>query len=170
MPSATMRAEIFQSVPGLQDTLTVPEAASQSFKAGQFVRIGIASDTGNDGQLIACAGDANELVLGIAQQDASGTTNTKIPVQLIYPGVTQVVMSSYNAGGAASSITAAANVGKTVGFKVVSNKCVANQADIGGSSGDEIFKIVGIDGRYAVGAEYGRFVCTLKAANSQLSA
>lgn len=168
MPSAVQRLEIFQSVPGLQDTIFIPEAASQTFKEGQLVRIGLAADTGKDGQLIACAGDANELVLGVAMQDASGVENTKIPVQIIYPGITQLRISAYHVSGASSSVTAVANVGKVAPFTIVSNKCVLKVADIGGSSGDEILTIVGIDPQWAVGTQYGRFICTMVSANCQI--
>jgi hypothetical protein len=168
MPSAIQRMEVYQSVPGLQDSMSFPEAASQSFKEGQLVRVGLAADTGKDGQLMACAGEANELVMGIALQDASGTENTMIPVQIIYPGITQLRVSAYHVGGAASSVLAAANVGKVVPFSVVSNKCVLNVADIGGSSGDEIMTIVGIDPQWAAGTYYGRAICTLVSANCQI--
>lgn len=53
------------------------EAASQSFKKGEFVYL-------SSGALTACASDATK-ILGIALEDASGTTGTSIKVQVIEP-------------------------------------------------------------------------------------
>ena len=54
------------------------EAASQSFKAGAVVEL-------VSGQLAAVA-DGEARILGIAQQDASGTTNTYLAIQVARPG------------------------------------------------------------------------------------
>jgi len=168
MPSAIQRMEVFQSVPGLQDMDSFPESASCTFKAGEFVRVGVAADTGKDGQLMACAGGTNELIMGIAAADASGTTNALCPVQLIYPGITKLRISAYHVTPG-SAVTAQTAVGKVASWSTQSNKSVLNVADIGGSSGDEILAIQGIDSAWAVGTSYGRYIVTVNSANCQIS-
>ena len=74
---------------GLRVVLQFPEAASQSFKAGQPVYL-------SGGKLTVCASDATT-ILGVADADASGTTDTSLPVVLATP-MTVFSGASTNAG------------------------------------------------------------------------
>lgn len=53
----------------------LPEAAGQSYKAGELVYL-------VSGAVTVCATDPDE-ILGIAQEDASGTTSEDAPVEMI---------------------------------------------------------------------------------------
>lgn len=88
-----------------------PEAASQSFKAGQLVYLA-------SGKVTACASDATT-ILGIALSDASGTQDTSIPVHVFTPediirikchDGTSEVTSDNATLGAAYAIRVASNV------------------------------------------------------------
>lgn len=161
-------AEIAMAPNGLQNTRFYPEAASSDFHAGQFVRIGLAADTGKDGQLMECAGGADEKVLGIALQDASGVTNALCPVHIIYPGITILRMSVTGANGTDAATTAQTNVGKDASMHVHSDMCLID-GDAIGSNAAYILKIIDICPTTTVGDTYGKYLCTLKAANSQLA-
>jgi len=168
MATWTIKAiEVAQAPPGLEQCLTLPEAASQDFKKGSLVRIGLAADTGHDGQIIECAGAADEKVLGIAMHDASGTTDADVVVFPIIPGVTRLRVCVTGANGSDSAVTAQADVGKDASIINTAGVFTVNKAAIG-SNAAYIFKIVQVDPKYTVGDAYGRYICMLKAANSQL--
>ena len=169
MATWTIKAiEIAQQPKGLESTRTYPEAAGQDFKAGALVRLGIASDTGLDGQIIECTTAADQLVLGVADHDASGVENTNVLVHLIHPGSTILRVCTTGANGSDSAVTALADVGKAGSVILTSaGKFVINKAAIGANAA-YILKIIGVCPKYTVGDTYGRYLCTLKAANSQL--
>jgi hypothetical protein len=63
---------------GIPEVLTFKEEASQTFKAGTPVKL--------DGGEVEIAQDGTVGFLGIAMEDASGTTNAAIRVQVVRPG------------------------------------------------------------------------------------
>lgn len=86
---------IFEYYEGEEDVQWFPEASTQSFLKGQLVYL-------SSGKLTACASNA-QAILGVAQEDASETENTWLPVMLAH-STTMFVGSSTNAG---SDVTAA---------------------------------------------------------------
>jgi len=82
-----------------------PEAASQSFKAGEPVYL-------NSGKVTVCSANPQD-VYGIAMEDASGTTDTMIKVARIPIGSWWVIE--------ASSTPGVANIGVLYGLAVSSN-------------------------------------------------
>lgn len=85
----------FEYYNGTENVQWYPEAASQSFKKGEFVYLA-------SGLLNVCAANARAY-LGVAQADASGTTNNWIPVMLAHTD-TSFVGTTSNAG---ADVTAA---------------------------------------------------------------
>ena len=63
---------------------TFPEGASQSFKKGYLLKFG--ADAGAENRVIVVAADPT-LVVGVAAQDASGTTDNPVSVWLAEAGV-----------------------------------------------------------------------------------
>lgn len=93
--------------------MTGYEAASQSFKAGDFVK----SSSGKIA-ITAAAGNtygANDDSWGIALEDASGVTNAKVKIYKIHPGF-QIILPVYH-GTPASAITAYADISGQFGLR-----------------------------------------------------
>lgn len=87
---------------------TWPEAASQSFKAGDLVYLASGKVT-----LVKAAGNnlaAADRIVGMALEDATGTTDTDLQVWMFQPGMT-IRLPVYHSGGAASSVTAVSGNG-----------------------------------------------------------
>ena len=120
-----------------------PEAASQSFKAGQLVYL-------VGGKVTVCANNA-QVVLGIANQDA--TTATDADIQVIVLDNQDILTCSVYHSTAASAITAVAQVGEDYELLVSSNKCYCDIE----ATAVPLFRVVGIydSPRYAVGDRYG---------------
>lgn len=119
-----------------------PEAASQSFKAGEFVYL-------VSGKVTVCADDATS-ILGMAAHDASGTTNTNVIVYLAHPD--NVFEANVYHSTPASAVTAITQVGVNYALQVDSNK---SYVDIEDTSHDA-FVVIGISEKDAVGDVYGR--------------
>lgn len=96
-----------------------PEAASQSFKKGEFVYLDA------NGKLNACASDAS-IIAGMAMQDASGTENTAIAITLAKEGQ-KFTLHVTNAGS--STTTANSQVGNKYGLYVASNIAYVDVGD-----------------------------------------
>ena len=90
---------------GLPQLEVLPEAAGQTYKAGQLVY-------SNAGAITAVASDPT-YVLGIAQTDASGTTSADAEIQIVQP---HDLIEVWYTGGTPS-------VYKAYGLVVSSNKC-----------------------------------------------
>ncbi len=122
-----------------------PEAASQSFKKGEMVYLA-------SGKVTVCASNA-VTILGMALQDASGTTDTEISVLVATDG-TRFEGNVYHST-AASAITAITQTDKYA-YLLSSN---IGYVDIEDTSYDAfvIEKIIGGEGK-AVGDSYGRVV------------
>ena len=89
-----------------------PEAASQSFLAGEFVKL-------VSGKATVCADDETTIA-GIAMEAASGTTDTDILIAVPSAGA-RMVSSVYHST-AASAITAVTQPTTRYGLQVESNK------------------------------------------------
>lgn len=131
-----------------------PEAASQSFKAGEFVYL-------VSGKVTVCADDA-VAILGMAAHDASGVENTNVIVYLAHPD--NVFEANVYHGTAADAVTAITLVGVNYALKVVSNK---HYPDIG-DTGHDAFVIIALSPKDAVGDQYGRVHFQVLDAASQL--
>lgn len=132
--------------------LWFPEAASQSFKAGEFVNL-------VSGKVTVLSGTAQlqGKILGLALADASGTTDTAIPVAVAEEGV----LFEMNA----TSTTAVTSVGAVYGLTVTSNKHYVNQSDTTTTK----FRVKALSDKDAVGDTYGRFLVEVLGSICQLS-
>jgi hypothetical protein len=108
----------FEYVEGTYNKRWYPEAASQSFKKGQPVYL-------EAGLLTECASDSTE-VLGIADADASGTTNTWLPV-IVAASDTVFAGSTTNAG--ADVTLAVTHIGKHYALYESSNSVYVDLGD-----------------------------------------
>lgn len=140
---------------GQREYRVYPEAASQSFKDGQFVYLG------TDAQVTACASDATA-VLGMACGDASGTTNNDCTVLIANPTTVFEVTVS----GASDPTLAAGDFAVKMGMIVANNRCYADVDD----TTNDCFVLVGIkanaDGTNIIGDDYARgYVLVLPAAH-----
>lgn len=101
-------------------TLWLKEAASQSFQDGQFVMM-----NGTAQATVWASDDAG--IVGMAQKDASGTTDAEVPVVL---NMEDVVWEMNLLGSAAANYTlAAGDIGLCYGMQAASNKCYVDQSD-----------------------------------------
>lgn len=128
-----------------------PEAASQSFKKGEFVYL-------VSGKVTVIT--ASSRIAGMALQDASTTTDTAIAVAIAEEGV----LFEANVTGAVTAIT---NVGVTYGISISSNK---HYVDLSVTTlGLARLKIKAISPRDAVGDTYGRVLVEVLGSMCQLS-
>ena len=108
------KGTVIEGVPGENyDVVDFPEAASQSFKRGQWVVL-------SSGKATVVASDATELA-GLALEDASGVTDA--PVQIAVPRASCKFRSSVFHGTPGSAITAITQPGSKFGLEVENNKC-----------------------------------------------
>ena len=130
-----------------------PEAASQSFKKGEFVNL-------VSGKLTAMSATTalQGKIAGMALQDASGTTDTAIAIAIAEEGV----LFEMNVTGAVTAIT---NVGGSFGLTVSSNKCYLNLSDTTITK----FKVKALSPRDATGDTYGRELVEVIGSICQLS-
>lgn len=131
------------------DVPTYTEAASQSFKIGDFVGLssGKVRQNISNGSKWDSSGD---LVVGLARQPASGTTDANVDI-LVADGLTRYSIPVYHATPA-SAVTAVSQKGTTVQlYYSTAAGFFASIADT--SSG--IFLIEDIDPRLPVGTSYG---------------
>jgi hypothetical protein len=138
---------------GAPYTRSYPEAASQSFKRGQFVNL-----TGTAGKVTAVADDATTNIQGIALHDASGVTDTPV---LVAEANDDTIFVASGIGAA----TAVNQVGTTYALDVTSNKCTVDLADSTGG----ILTVVGIDSRDTLGDTNGRVLFVVAPAGRGLA-
>jgi hypothetical protein len=99
--------------PNQANVIECYEAATQTFKAGDFVDL-----SSGKVALSVAAGNtlgANDDPMGIALQDATGTTDTKILIYKIHPGF-RIILPVYH-GTPASAVTAIADIGSSFGIR-----------------------------------------------------
>jgi hypothetical protein len=122
------------------------EAASQSFKAGEFVSVDASAD------VTVSATGASTAVYGIALADAAGSTSTAVYVQKIEQD-DDLIMLITDASGSGAAYTNC-KVGEDYDLLVTSNLHSVNYADT--SNGAFVF-IQGIDDAAGTATNYGRF-------------
>lgn len=121
-----------------------PEAASQSFKAGEMVYLA-------SGKVTVCANNA-QVILGMACADATGTTDADCEVILATPD--QIFEASVYHATAASAITAVAQVGENYGIEVVSNKVYVAIDE----TSTIAVRVIGLSPKDKVGDQYGKLL------------
>lgn len=127
---------------GSRTVCYVPEAASQSFKKGQFVYLASGKVT---------VATATSGIYGMALQDATGTTDTQLAVLVALKDT--IFRGCVYHSTAASAITAVTDVGTTTfGVNQVSNISVVDKE----TSSHDSFSVIGLDPTDAVGTTYGR--------------
>ena len=100
---------------GTYMVVELPEAASQTFKANEFVEL-------NANSQINIVATDDVLTVGIALSDASGTTNTKIPVLL----ATNDTVFEITVHGTADPTFAASDLNKKLGLYVADSRSYAD--------------------------------------------
>jgi len=131
------------------------EAAGESFKQGEFVYL-------VNGLVTVCADDATT-ILGMANQDASGTTSADVEVILALPD-TEFEMTVYEDGGGSNDTIAVTDLGVAYAYEVVSNRACINTSD----TGNDALIIKGF--RDAVGDIYPRVYASVLPAACQFGA
>lgn len=104
----------FRYQEGPVDIREYPEAATQSFKAGDIVYLVSGKVT---------ISDTDQHIWGIALADATGVTDTKTLVHVVHPDQIWAVPSD--------DVTAQANVGNNYGLNISAGNCTV---DVGDSS------------------------------------
>lgn len=128
--------------------LEFPEGNGQSFKAGELVMVKLSTGkliVATDAALVSLANADQGKLVGVALSDASGTEDTKIPVEC-FDAHTQVLMNVKEAASA-DHVLAATDIGKAMAIQVASNVWTLNSADVVDGS----FVVVQVHPRYAVG-------------------
>lgn len=130
--------------------LHFPEAASQSFKRGELVYLA-------SGKVTICSANPTD-ILGIAQADASGTTDTDVAVAI----ATDDVVFSGNVSG--TNVTAVTNVGESYPIAAASNKWHVDNSTFANAR----VLVIGLDGRDTVGDTAGRVLFIVMSKYRQL--
>ncbi len=120
-----------------QSLLEFPEASTQTFKEGEFVRL-------VSGYLEVAATGATQ-ILGIATMDASGTQGTKIPVMML--DLNHNIIINLKGNASADYVLAQTDLGVAYDIQVSSNTWTLNQSD----TTNPKFKVVEFHPNYAVG-------------------
>jgi len=142
-------------------TLVYPEAASQSFKKGEFVYL-------VSGKVTEC-GDNPTLILGMAAQDASGTENTPIAVYIANTDTIFELNKVSNAGGSGTGGTAAATAYSDVGtFMSIYRDTTHNWVHAGSTTGAGRLICLDLSDKDTVGDTGGRVLCMVDGKYRQL--
>jgi hypothetical protein len=150
MPSTIEEVKLWRtSQGGLPQQAVYPEAASQSFKRGDFVYLasGKVTESVAPGSNLAASGNAS---IGIAAADASGTTDANCTVILLTDDL-EVCLPVTHAT-AASAITAITQIGTAYELENVTSYGYAVAID---DTSSPLFVPTEISGQYAVGEQYG---------------
>jgi len=134
---------------GNWELVTLPEAASQSFKVMDPVilssnKVAIAVAAGSD--VTATTG-----FLGFAAEDASGTTNADVQVWVPRDD-SAIFRTAVDHATPASAITAFAQIGTNY---VGTNSATGGLTIAVDTTSDAAFKVLTIDPNFAVGEQYG---------------
>lgn len=155
---ATVRNQLAARLATPAKILYFPEAASQSFKAGEFVYLVSGKVT-----IISSTSQSVSKIAGMALADASGTTDTALPVAIAEEGVLFELCVYHSTP--ASAITAITQVGVSYGLTVSSNKHYVN---IGDATYRRV-KVKKISNKDDVGDRYGRLLVEVLGDVCQLS-
>lgn len=129
---------------------TFLEAASQSFKAGTLLTL---SSAGYANASIATGSNyvaSGEIIAGIANSDATGTTGSNVSVTPVSGGV-RLKLPVYH-GTPASAVTAITNIGES--FELRRDADHGLMVDLG-NTGSPVVTIVAIGQENPVGTAYG---------------
>lgn len=121
-----------------------PEAASQSFLAGQFVYLA-------SGKITACSDDASAM-LGMAVQNASGVTDRDLAVHIANEDTIFEANVYYDGDGDSDDAVAITHVGGDFALKVDSGKCHVDISD----TTNKAFRVLRISPKDNAGDIYGR--------------
>jgi hypothetical protein len=132
-----------------------PEAASQSFKQGEMVYLA-------SGKVTICADNA-VVILGMANQDASGTTDTSIEV-ILACDTTAFEMTVWEDGGGTNDTIAVTDIGVKYAYEAVGNVGCINTSD----TSNDALAIVGF--KDAVGDIYPRVYVVVLPVAQQIGA
>lgn len=155
MPSAMEKVNRWYGANGSPTEVRYfPEAASQTFKRGDLVYLVSGKVT------VAAAVGANVgaiTILGIAEADATGTTDTMLPVAIANANLRWVLPMSTASGGIGSSqVTAVTQVGSKY---EVSRIAAAKWAVDVSANTNAMIVVTSIPPQYAVGEAWGWVEC-----------
>lgn len=156
MSTITQRpARVANTISGNSPEVKVfPEAAEQSFKAGEFVYL-------VSGKVTVCASNGTT-ILGMAVADASGTTDEDCEVY-VANGDT-VFEANVGHGTPASAVTAITDVGVCYALLVASNKHYVDVED----TDNDAFQVRRLSPKDNTGDQYGRVEFQVIASARQL--
>jgi hypothetical protein len=143
--------------------LMYPEAASQAYKKGELVYL-------VDGKITE-VGDNPSVILGMAAQDASGTTNTSQAVYIANEDTIFEFNKVTNAGGSGGAgtagVTAVTDVGKTFNiYRDTTNNIT--HAGLYAFGGNERLMCLDLSDKDTVGDTGGRLLCMVHGRYRQL--
>ena len=132
------------------NVFSYPEAASQSFKTGDPVKL-------NTSGQVLLAVDTEDGIWGIAWEDATGTTANMVLILVLTPAMVFAVSQS-NAGAAQAS--AQTQVGLQCSYikSTVTDETTKTVLDTADTT-TPTFEIIYLDGRDPVGDSNGRVLC-----------
>ena len=138
--------------------LWFPEAATQTFKKGEFVYLVSGKVT-----VVPTTKQSQSKVAGMALMDASETVDTAIAIAVAEEGVVFELNVYHSSVG--SAITAVADVSKVYGLKIASNKHYVDLTD----TADTVFHVKRLSPKDASGDTYGRLQVEVIGSRCQLS-
>lgn len=144
----------FPRVSGAWHSVEIEEAAGQSWQIGDLVKVANGAAT-----ISAAAGsnaDSDSIQMGLALQDATGVTGAKTWV-LVPSDATARIHLPVKHSTPASAVTNINQVGDVYELENVS-AAGGWGVDIEATS-KPIVNIVGLDGEYAEGEQYGLLIC-----------
>lgn len=150
MPSTIEEVRLWRTTDGaLPQVATYPEAASQTFKRGDFVYLASGKVTAAvaAGSNLTSSGNAP---IGIAANDASGTTDANCVVYIANENL-EVCLPVTHATPA-SAVTAITQIGTSYELENVTSYGYAVAID---DTSNPVFKPSEIAGQYPVGEQYG---------------
>jgi len=158
MATITQRAaRVARTISGNSpEILTFPEAASQSFKAGEFVYL-------SSGKVTVCADNATT-ILGMATHNASGTTDTDCEIAIA--NYDTVFEANVYHGTPGSAITTIEQPGVNYALQSDSNKSYVDVED----TDNDAFVVRNLSPRDSVGDQYGRVEFQVLGSVAELSA
>lgn len=157
MATISLRAiEVAKTVSGNSpQTLTFPEAASQSFKRGAFVFLSAA------GKVTVIASATPGTILGVAAMDATGVTDTPI---LVWIANFDTIFTGNLTSSTAGTATAITDVARSYGIISVTPNWTIDKA------GTRRVNVLGLDHRDQVGDTGGRVLFQVNGLYTQLLA
>ena len=155
------RARVARTISGNSpQVLTLPEAATQTFKKGELVYLA-------GGYVTECSANP-ALILGMADEDAhNGATNGLYNVAIVIANM-DTIFEFHKTGstGAGSAVTAVTDVGKE--FAIYLDTTNSRVVAYDGEGANSRLVCVDHSNFDAVGDIYGRLLCMVLGANRQL--